>query len=203
MSSLTTLDVTPRTSAGTGSARACRREGMVPAVMYGRQFPALMFALSGRALDKEIRKGGFFSRLYSFTVEGKNYRAVARDIQFHPVTDIPLHVDFVRVEPGSHVTVSVPVVLLDQATSPGLKKGGVLNFVSHSVQVSCPVDAIPDHVEISLGQLDIHGTVHIRDIVLPEGARALENPDHTVLTIVAPRLAQESAAAPAEAASAS
>lgn len=191
MTTINTLNFLEKHHAGTGSSRALRRQGRIPAVLYGKNFPSVMFSVEARPLAKELKKGGFFSRLHTLSFQGQDHRAVVRDIQWHPVTDEPLHLDFVRVEPGSRVTVSVPITFTHDDKSPGLKRGGILNVVTHTVELSCLLDVIPDHVVISLEGLDIHSSIHVKDLTLPEGVQAISQTDYTIATIVAPTLREE------------
>ena len=151
MASFTTIAAEARARAGKGAARATRREGKVPAVIYGaRQAPDLI-ALSPRDVVRELHRGGWRSRLFEVTVNGGATRALIRDVQFHPVTDAPEHVDFQRLAPGEPIRVAVAVQFDNEATSPGLKRGGVLNVVRHTIEVLCDPDSVPEKFHADLG----------------------------------------------------
>ena len=142
-----------------GVARATRRAGKVPGVIYGAKQEPTLIALDPRVVLKELKRGGWRSRLYEIGLAGEKTRALMRDVQFHPVTDAPEHVDFQRLAAGERIRVAVQVVFLNEGTSPGLKRGGVLNVVRHSVEVACDPDNIPERFEADLGQLDINDNV--------------------------------------------
>src|SRR5438067_2140345 len=144
MATFTTLEAEFRSRAGTGGARETRRAGKVPAIVYGaRQEPSLI-ALDPRMVLREVQRGGWQSRLFELKLNGQSTRALMREVQFHPVTDKPQHVDFQRLAPGETVRVAVPVHFENEGLSPGLKRGGVLNVVRHSVDVYCDPDNIPE-----------------------------------------------------------
>jgi large subunit ribosomal protein L25 len=200
MATDTTLEAEARARAGKGAARATRRAGKVPAVIYGAKQEPTLIALEPRAILKELQRGGWRSRLYDLKVGGESYRALMRDVQFHPVTDSPEHVDFQRLAPGEHIRVSVAVHYLNEATSPGLKKGGVLNVVRHTVEVFADPDHVPTFFEADLGTLDIAANIRWHDLKGTEGVRpTFKERDFVVATIAPPTKAQE---APAEAAAA-
>lgn len=186
------LEVQPRQNTGKGAARALRREGRVPAVLYGGSEAPLHFSLDPIQLDKELHQTGFMSKIFDFTFNGKKERALARDVQFHPVTDLPLHVDFFRVTKGAKVTVAIPLTFINEASSPGLKRGGVLNILLHNLEIISDIDHIPSHVEIDLAGLDIHDTVHLKDLKLPEGVVAAHpERDNDIANIVAPTVMKQ------------
>jgi large subunit ribosomal protein L25 len=200
MATDTTLEAEARARAGKGAARATRRAGKVPAVIYGAKQEPTLIALEPRAILKELQRGGWRSRLYDLKVGGESYRALMRDVQFHPVTDSPEHVDFQRLAPGEHIRVSVAVHYLNEATSPGLKKGGVLNVVRHTVEVFADPDHVPTFFEADLGTLEIAANIRWHDLKGTEGVRpTFKERDFVVATIAPPTKAQE---APAEAAAA-
>ena len=187
MASFTTLEAEARERAGKGAARATRRQGKVPAVIYGaRQAPTLI-ALEPRAVLREIHSAGWRSRLYDLKVGGESTRALIRDVQFHPVTDAVEHVDFQRLAPGEKVRVAVAVQFLNEATSPGLKRGGVLNVVRHSVECFCDPENVPAHFDADLGGLDINDNVRWSDLKGTEGIRpTIIDRDFVVVTVAAP-----------------
>jgi large subunit ribosomal protein L25 len=193
------IKAAPRTRSGTGGARAVRRTGDVPGVVYGEKGAPETIVLSAQELKRLIAKGKFLSTVFNLDVGGRKSLVIPREVQVDPVRDFPLHVDFQRVSPKSRIRVKVPVRFINEALSPGLKRGGVLNVVRHEVEVFCPVDAIPEHFEFSLEGLEIGRSVHISATRMPEGVRpTITNRDFTVATIAGHRIEEE--AKPAEAA---
>ncbi len=191
-----------RASAGTGGARATRREAKVPAVIYGDGRAPENVAVVSNELVNIINRGRFLSSLIELDIDGTKVRVIPREVQLDPVHDHPVHVDFQRVSPGARIRVNVPVRFVNDAASPGLKRGGVLNIVRHEIEVTCAAEAIPDHLEFSLAGLDIGRSIHISAITLPEGVQpTIQNRDFTVATIAGHR-ADEEAAAGVEAAAA-
>ena len=176
-----------RERAGKGAARAARRAGRVPGVIYGSKQAPETVSVDPRELATELHKPAFFNRLHDVHVNGATQKVLVRDVQFHPVSDRPIHIDFLRVEPDSRVTVGVPVVFENQAASPGIKRGGVLNVVRHTIEVVCAAARIPHEIRIDLTGLDIGDSVHISAVKLPEGARpVITSRDFTVATVAAP-----------------
>jgi large subunit ribosomal protein L25 len=175
-----------RDQVGKGAARATRRAGRVPAVVYGDKKDSLPVSLDPKELGKALHSGAFYSTLYDLSVDGKSEKVLARDVQLHPVTDRPLHVDFLRVSAKTQINVDVPVVFLNEEDSPGLKRGGVLNVVRHEIELYCRADAIPGHIDIDLTGLDIGDSVHISMVPLPEGVKPTIDRDFTIATIAAP-----------------
>ena len=187
MSDITTLSASERDRVGKGSARAARRAGMVPAVIYGDKKAPVGIELEARIIRKTVHEPGIFSRLLDIDVNGKTTRVITKDIQFHPVTDNILHLDFLRVSATSNVEVSVAVEFINEATCPGLKIGGVLNVVRHEVELSCPPSSIPDKITIDLGDVKIGDSIHISSIELPEGVTpTITDRDFTVATMQSP-----------------
>jgi large subunit ribosomal protein L25 len=185
-----------RAVAGKGPARALRRAGRVPAVIYGESKDQEMVSLEARALRRQLGNPHFFNTLCSLQVNGEAVRVLPRDVQLHPVTDDPIHADFVRVSAGATVEVEVPVVFVNEETSPGLKRGGVLNIVRREIELVCPADAIPGELTIDLQAFDIGDSVHISHVALPEGARpTITDRDFTIATISAPTVVAEEAEA--------
>lgn len=197
------LEAQVRERAGKGAARRDRRAGRVPAVVYGAGKDPAMINLDPGTLDREMSKQGFFTRLYDIRVPGQRKRelALVRDLQLDPVTDRPIHLDFLRVSPKTEVTVNVPVHVIGEDDSPGLKRGGVLDMVRHDVEMLCRADNIPGYLEIDVSGLDINDSVHISMVDVPEGARpTIEDRDFTIASIAAPSgLKAEIAAEQAEA----
>lgn len=200
MADVATLSARARDRVGKGSARAARREGLVPAVIYGDKQDPLSIVVARRELDRIINRGGFFSQLLDIEVDGAKHRVLPRDLQQHPVTDFAWHVDFLRVSATSELTVEVPVEFTNEESAPGLRRGGVLNVVRHTVEVYCRADNIPANIEVDLTGLDIGDSLHISSVALPDGVRPTIDRDFTVATIAAPTLvADEAAEAQAEA----
>lgn len=176
-----------RARAGKGTARQTRRDGRVPAVIYGGKQAPLTISLNERSFVRILHQPGFFTHLFDVTVDGVTHRVLPRDVQFHPVSDAPLHVDFLRVSSETRITVNVPVEFTNQDKSPGLKRGGVLNIVRHEVEVTCSADDIPEHLTISCEGFDVGASIHISAVAMPAGVQpTITDRDFTVATIVAP-----------------
>jgi large subunit ribosomal protein L25 len=196
MSDVVELPAVARDRAGKGPARAARRAGQVPGVIYGAKKDPSLISVEGRLLNKLLHQGGFFSTLFDVKVDGKAERALARDIQFDPVTDFPVHVDFLRVSGTTSVHVEVSVHFLNEDKCPGIKEGGVLNVVRHEIELVCRADAIPAHIDIDLTGLEIGEGVHISMVKLPDGVHpAITDRDFTIATIAAPTVVRDEAAA--------
>ena len=201
MTEIVNLAAEARDRAGKGAARTTRREGRVPAVIYGDRKEPLLISLEPRGLVRELQRPGFFAKLVDVTIGGETHRTLPRDVQLHPVTDMPLHVDFMRVGANTRITVDIPVRFVDQEKSPGLKRGGLLNIVRHTIEMVCSADNIPDHIDVSLENRDIGESIHISAVKLPEGARpTIADRDFTIATLAAPSAVREEAAAAAAAA---
>ena len=187
MAESTSLEVQGRDRAGKGAARATRREGMVPGVIYGDKKDPVMISVDPRYLIAEMSKPGFNTRIFEIAVNGTTHRTMAQDIQMDPVRDMPIHVDFRRIGANTVVTVEIPVHFLNEPDSPGIKRGGVLNVVRHAVEVTGKPDVLPQFLEADLTGLDIGDSIHISAISLPEGvAPTITDRDFTVATVAAP-----------------
>lgn len=187
MSDMTTLVAEDRSAVGKGPAKALRNAGRVPGVVYGEKKEQLMFSLEARALRRELQNPRFYSTLCQLKVGGKSVRVLPRDIQLHPVTDEPVHADFVYVSRGASVTVEVPVLFLNEETCPGLKRGGVLNVVRREVELVCPADSIPEKIELDLGEADIGDSLHYSHAIVPDNVEpTITDRDFTIATIAAP-----------------
>jgi large subunit ribosomal protein L25 len=187
MAEYTTIEAEARARAGKGAARATRRAGMVPAVIYGAKQTPTLVALDPRIVMREIHHSGWRSRLFDVKVDGQSTRALIRDVQFHPVSDKPEHVDFQRLAPGEKIRVAVTVHFQNEATSPGLKRGGVLNVVRHSVDCLIDPDHVPAHFEADLGPLDINDNIRWSDLKGTEGIRpVITDRDFVIATVAAP-----------------
>ena len=187
MSEQLTLSAEARDRAGNGASRHLRREGRVPAVIYGGNEEARAIHLEEKALVKMLRTGFFMNSVVQIDVGGAATRTLPKDVQFHPVTDRPLHVDFLRIGEHSTVTVAVPVRFVNEEKSPGLKRGGVLNVVRHELELVVDAAEIPDEIIIDLTGYEIGDAIHISAVTLPGSAKsAIEDRDFTVATVVAP-----------------
>jgi large subunit ribosomal protein L25 len=198
MANVVSIEAESRPRAGKGAARATRRAGKVPAVIYGGHQEPNLIALDPRAVIRELHRGGWQSRQYEIGLGGQAIRALIRGVQFHPVTDAPEHVDFQRLISGESIRVTVPVHFEGEAASPGLKRGGNLNVVRHSVEVYCDPDQIPDQFTADLSSKDFNDNVRWHDLQGTENARPAIDRDFVVAT-VAPPTKQEAAAAEAAA----
>lgn len=187
MANFVTIEADARERAGKGAARATRRAGKVPAVIYGAKQPPSLIALDPRLVLREMQRSGWRSRLYEITVNGGSTRALIRDVQFHPVTDKPEHVDFQRLAAGERVRVTVAVHFVNEGISPGLKRGGVLNVVRHSVDVLSDPENVPEYFVADLGALDINDNVRWSDLKGTEGTRpTIVDRDFVVATVAPP-----------------
>ncbi len=192
MANVITMSARARDRVGKGAARAVRREGFVPAVIYGGKQPPLSIAIDPKALNRELDKGTLFTGLLDLQVEGTKHRVLARDVQYHPVTDRPLHADFLRVSERTRIDVAVPVEFTNEETCPGLKRGGTLNIVRHEVEVSCLASAIPQAIVVDLNGLDIGDSIHISHVTLDDGVEpTITDRDFTIATIAAPTVAPD------------
>ncbi|MCB5173812.1 MULTISPECIES: 50S ribosomal protein L25/general stress protein Ctc [Microvirga] len=198
MSDIKQIKAVARDRAGKGAARAVRRQGQVPAVIYGAGQPAQTIALDFNQTKQLIFAGHFLTTIFEIDVDGKKTRAIPRDYQLDPVKDFPLHIDFLRLSEGQAIKVVVPVHVVGQEKCPGVKRGGTLQIVEHSVELLVPSDAIPDYIEASVEGLDIGSSIHLEDIKLPNGAKATSAENLTLVTVVAPTGMKEDAEASAE-----
>jgi large subunit ribosomal protein L25 len=187
MSDTLTLSAESRDRAGKGASRALRNSGRVPAVIYGDNQEPLSIHVEEKLLMKQLMTGHFLNSIVEIEVGGKTVRTLPKDVQFHPVTDRPLHADFLRLSKNATVDVKVPVVFINEEKSPGLKRGGVLNIVRHELELICPSDAIPDDIEIDVTGYDVGDSIHISSVTLPAGVKsAITDRDFTIATVVAP-----------------
>jgi large subunit ribosomal protein L25 len=187
MSQTVNLNAASRDRAGKGAARAVRREGRVPGVIYGDKKEPQMISMEYRELMKQVQTGRFMSTLVDINVDGTKVRAIPRDLQFDPVRDFIIHVDFLRLGKNARIAVMVPVHFINEDQSRGLKRGGVLNVVRHEVEVMCPADEIPDGFEVDLAGLNLGDNIHSSDLTLPEHVTfVITDRDFTIATIAAP-----------------
>jgi large subunit ribosomal protein L25 len=192
MADTITFDAQAREGTGKGPARQLRRDGRVPAIIYGEHKDQQMISLEARALRRQLTNPRFFSTLCSLELSGESIRVLPREVQLHPVTDNPIHADFVRVSRGTTITVEVQVVFLNEETSPGLKRGGVLNVVRREIELVCPADSIPGQIELDLATADIGDSLHISHVTLPEGVHpTITDRDFTIATISAPTVQED------------
>ena len=202
MSEQLTLPAEARERAGKGASRLLRREGRVPAVVYGDKKEPLSVHVEEKLLSKMLSTGHFMNSVVMVEVGGKANRTLPKAVDFHPVTSRPIHVDFLRIGEHSKVNVNIPVRFDNEDDSPGLTRGGVLNVVQHEIELICDASEIPDELHIDLTGLDIGDSIHISQVTLPKGAKtAIDDRDFTVATIVAPsamKAEEEEAAAEGE-----
>ena len=194
------LKAEAREQVGKGSARAVRRDGKVPAVIYGDKQPPLAIALSYKEIYYKIHGGGFLTTVATIDVDGKKIQVLPKDYQLDPIRDFPMHVDFLRVGKDTEVNVEVPVHFINHEQSPGLKRGGALNVVRHEVEFHCPANAIPEFITVDLAGADIGDSIHISAVKLPAGVKpVIADRDFTIATIAGSAAArsEDDAAAPA------
>jgi large subunit ribosomal protein L25 len=188
-----------RERAGKGAARATRRAGRVPAVIYGNKVDPMMISIDPLVLFQELNKPGFFGRVFDITLGKDVHRVLPRDVQFDPVTDRPLHVDFLRFSADTKINIDVTVIFQNEEESPGLKRGGVLNIVRRDLDLICSPDNIPETIIVDLTGLEIGDSIHISHIELPDGVEsAITDRDFTIATIAAPSIVKAEAAEAAE-----
>ena len=197
MSAVKQIQAVARDRAGKGAARAVRRQGQVPAVMYGAGQPAQAIALDFNQTKQLIFSGHFLTTVFEIEVDGQKTRAIPRDYQLDPIRDFPVHVDFLRLAEGQSIKVVGPVHVVGQGQSPGVKRGGTLQIVEHSVELLVPSDAIPDYIEASVADLDIGSSIHLADVTLPAGAKPVSPENVTLVTVVPPSGMKEEVAVPA------
>ena len=187
MAEIREIKASARSRVGKGAARAARREGRVPGVIYGEKQPPQTISVDAKEIGVLLHTGNFLATLFEIELDGDRTRVIPRDVQTDPVRDFPIHVDFLRLGRDAKVTVEVPVRFLNEDDSPGLKRGGVLNVVRYEIELNCPADSIPEAIEVDLTGLDINDSVHISAVTLPEGAvPTISDRDFTVATIAAP-----------------
>ena len=187
MSEALTLPAEARERAGKGASRELRRQGRVPAVIYGGKEEPTAIHIEAKELVRQLGSGHFMNSIVMIDVGGKKVRTLPKDVALHPVTDRPLHVDFLRLAKDAKIQVAVPVHFINEDDSPGLKKGGVLNVVRHELELVCESDKIPDDIKLDVAGLDIGDSIHISHVTLPEGSvSAITDRDFTIATVVAP-----------------
>jgi len=187
MSDQLTLSAETRDRAGKGASRELRRQNRIPAVIYGNKQEPELIHVEEKALIKLLMTGHFMNSVVELDLGGKKQITLPKDVAFHPVTDRPLHVDFLRIVKGAKVEVNVPVVFINEELSPGLKRGGVLNVVRHELELICDNDKLPDDIQIDVTGFDVGDSIHISNVTLPKGTESkITDRDFTIATIVAP-----------------
>ena len=186
MATVKELKATARPAGGKGAARAERRAGRVPGVIYGNNQPPVTISVDDTDLRQRILAGRFLTTIYDIDLEGAKHRVIPRDFHLDPVRDFPLHVDFMRLGEGATIRVSVPLHIQNAEAAPGIKRGGTVNIVTHTIDLECSVDNIPQYVEADVSALEINHSLHLSEIKLPEGVRSLSREDVTLVTIVPP-----------------
>ena len=185
MATMVELKASNREGTGKAANRAIRKDGRVPGVIYGDKQEPQNVSLEYREIFKQVQTGHFLSTVYMLDLDGRKVRVIPKDVQLHPVRDFPMHVDFLRISKSSRVEVEVTVNFINEAASPGLKRGGVLNIVRHEVELSCPADSIPESIEVDLTGLEIGDSVHISAVKLPANVTpTIADRDFTIATIV-------------------
>lgn len=200
------LGAEPRQGRGKGHAFRTRQKGQVPGIVYGGKGEPEPITVDSHELGRLASRGTFLTTPFMLKISGATTRVIPRAVQMDPVSDRPVHVDFMRLPEGTRVKLAIPVRFKGQESSPGLKRGGVLNIVRHEIELLCPAESIPEFIEGDLSGLDIHGSLHINDIALPEGVKTtIRERDFTIASIVAPTsvIEEQRAAAAAAAAAAS
>ena len=192
MSEANIIDAEPREQVGKGAARATRRAGRVPCVIYGAKKDPVSISIAPLELRKNLQAGTFFSTVYEIKIDGGVERVLPREVQLHPVTDVPQHVDFLRVGAATKVTVEVACQFINQEDCVGLTRGGVLNVVRYAIEVLCAVDAIPQTIVVNLAGFDIGDSIHFSHVDVPDGVEpTIADRDFTIATIAAPTVAEE------------
>jgi large subunit ribosomal protein L25 len=190
MADTVTFNAESRAQVGKGAARAIRRSGKVPAVIYGANKDPEPISITPAQLRAALAQPGFFATLFDMDVDGNQQQVLCRELQVHPVTDVPMHLDFLRVTERTRINLEIQVNFINEEESPGLKGGGVLNIVRHAVEVVCRAGAIPEEFVVDLTGLDVGDSVHISDITLPDGVKpTITDRDFTIATIAAPTVA--------------
>ena len=187
MSDQLTLSAETRDRAGKGASRELRRQNRIPAVIYGNKQEPELIHVEEKALIKLLMTGHFSNSVVELDLGGEKQITLPKDVAFHPVSDRPLHVDFLRIVKGAKVEVNVPVVFINEELSPGLKRGGVLNIVRHELELICDNDKLPDDIQIDVTGFDVGDSIHISNVTLPKGSESkITDRDFTIATIVAP-----------------
>lgn len=193
MANMIEIKAAKREKAGKGASRAVRRTGFVPTVIYGDKKAPVLCSIEEKNLITLLNKSGFWTHQFEINVDGEKFRTVCQDVQFHPVSDRPLHVDFLRISKNAKLVMDIPLHFANEEMAPGIKDGGVLNVVHRSLEVSCSPDSIPEHLELDLSNLAMGEGLTTKDIVLPEGVKLVDDEEITVVTIAEPAKETEEA----------
>jgi large subunit ribosomal protein L25 len=202
MAPVTEIKATERPKAGKGAARAERRDGRVPGVIYGDNKPPLSISIDHAELRQRIYAGHFLTTVFEIAIDGGKHRVIPRDYQLDPIRDFPIHVDFLRLGEGATVRVRIPVHVINTDASPGVKRGGAVNLVTHAIEVIVPADKIPQFFEVDITGLEINYSKHLSDVKLPPDVKPVSRVDQTIVTIVPPSGYAEELKAAADAAAA-
>ena len=187
MSNNVKINAELRERLGKGASRAARRANLIPAVIYGDNKEPTSITIPLNEIVRLINRGGFLSQAYEITAGKKKENSIVRDLQLHPVSDVPMHIDFFRLAKGATIVMSIPVHIVGEEESEGLKRGGVINMTRHDIELNVPADAIPEAINISVADLDVGEGIHISDITLPKGCTpTITDRDFTICTIAAP-----------------
>jgi large subunit ribosomal protein L25 len=202
MANVKQMKAVARPRAGKGAARAERRAGRVPGVIYGDGQPPATVSVDHKDLKARIHAGRFLTSVYDLDVDGTTHRVIPRDFQLDAVKDLPLHVDFMRLGAGARIRVRIPVHVRNAEVSPGVKRGGTVNIVTHAIEMEVLADEIPDAIDVDIGELEINHSKHLGDLTLPANVKVISRADTTLVTIVPPSGYAEEMKAAAEAAAA-
>src|SRR6201747_248038 len=186
MATVSELKATARPKSGKGAARAERRAGKVPGVIYGDNQPPVTISVDHKDLRQRIFGGHFLTTIYEIDLDGKKHRVIPRDYHLDPVRDFPIHVDFMRLGKGATIRVSGPLHIVNGESAPGVKRGGTVNIVTDTLDLECSVDNIPQYIEVDVSSLEISHSLHLSDVKLPAGVKSLTREDVTLVTIVPP-----------------
>lgn len=187
MAKVITIDASLREGVGKGASRATRRAGFIPAVIYGDKKDPVSIQIKLNEIVRLLNRGGFLSHTYNIEVGGEKANVLPRDLQLHPVTDAPMHIDFLRLAKGATIVMSVPVRVVGEEECEGLARGGVINHTRHDIELNVPADAIPEYIEASIAGLDLGGSVKISNVTLPKGVTpTITDRDFTICAIVTP-----------------
>jgi len=191
MTKVVSMKVEPRRRIGKGGARAVRREGFVPGIIYGNNEDSVSVKIPRNKFISELYAGGFFTKLFDLDLEGNTMRVLPRDVQFHPVKDLPEHIDFMRVTDKTKIHLEVPIHTLNAEECPGVKEGGVLNIIHHNIEVWCLAGNIPSSIDIDVSALAMHESIKLGDITLPDGVEIHYDDDEPLVQVAAPRAVVE------------
>lgn len=192
MSKKYALEATKRDRAGKGVARALRREGKTPAVIYGDKKPPVTIALDTNTINVEYNRGHIYTTLCDMNIEGDNHLVLARDVQLHPVTDVVEHVDFLRVTGKTKIAVNIPVHFINEDKSPGLKDGAIMNVIRYEIEMMCSATNIPDYIEVDMEGKEMGDSVTISEVTLPEGSKlVIDDRDFTIVSLQEPISAEQ------------